>query len=63
MVQISQDAQQSQAANPLMPREDEMVELPAIDLTDTEENIVKGIYLQMTTIGFLQLKNIAGFDD
>lgn len=46
-----------------MPREDELVELPAIDLADTEANIVNGIYQQMTTIGFLQLKNIQGFDE
>ena len=52
-----------QETNPLMPREDELVELPAIDLADTEANIVNGIYQQMTTIGFLQLKNIQGFDE
>lgn len=40
-----------------------MVRLPAIDMTDTEENIVAQIYEQMTTLGFLQLKNIDGFNE
>lgn len=46
-----------------MPKEEEMVSLPAVDLSDTEENIVRGMYDQMTTLGFLQLKNVEGFDE
>ena len=49
--------------NPLMPTEAEMLELPAINMNDKEEKIVKAIYEQMTTLGFLQLKNIKGFDE
>ena len=46
-----------------MPREEDMVSLPAVDLKDSEENIVQQIYEQMTTLGFLQLKNVEGFDE
>ena len=34
----------TEVANPLMPKEEDMVRLPAIDMTDTEENIVAQIY-------------------
>ena len=40
-----------------------MVELPAVDLQGPEDEIVSQIYQQMTTLGFLQLKNIEGFDE
>ena len=46
-----------------MPREEDMIELPAIDMNDTEENLVAKIWEQMTTLGFIQLKNIEGFDE
>ena len=36
-----------------MPNEEEMVRLPAIDMTDTEENIVRQVHEMMTTVGFL----------
>ena len=49
--------------NPLMPSEAEMVELPAIDMQDSEESIVQQVYQMMTTTGFLHLKNIDGFDE
>ena len=46
-----------------MPREDELVELPAIDMNDSDENIAAQMHQMMTTVGFLQLKNIEGFDE
>ena len=47
-----------------LPSEDELYELPAIDMKDGDEsNLVRQIYEQMTTIGFLQLKNVEGFDE
>lgn len=36
-----------------MPSEQEMVRLPAIDLTDPEEVIVAQVIEMMTTVGFL----------
>ena len=46
-----------------MPSEEEMVRLPAIDLCDPEEVIVSQVIEMMTTVGFLQLKNIEGYDE
>ena len=34
----------TEVANALMPKEEDMVRLPAIDMNDTEENIVAQIY-------------------
>ena len=45
------------------PFEAEMVELPAIDMCASEDLIVAQVFQQMTTVGFLQLKNIEGFDE
>mmetsp|Transcript_35487 Transcript_35487/g.43446 ORF Transcript_35487/g.43446 Transcript_35487/m.43446 type:complete len:135 (+) Transcript_35487:19-423(+) len=49
--------------SPHYPTEEEMVELPAVDMQGPEDVIVAQIYEQMTTLGFLQLKNIEGFDE
>ena len=49
--------------NAQYPKESEMIELPAVDLQGPEDEIVAQIYQQMTTLGFLQLKNIDDFDE
>ena len=43
--------------------EKDLVSLPALDMNDTEENIVKSIMKQLAEVGFLHLKNIPGFSE
>lgn len=41
----------------------DLVELPAIDMSAPEEEIIPKIIEMMSTVGFLYLKNIKGFDE
>jgi isopenicillin N synthase-like dioxygenase len=41
----------------------DMVELPAIDMRDSDAEITKQLIHMLTTVGFLHLKNIEGFDE
>jgi isopenicillin N synthase-like dioxygenase len=43
--------------------EKDMVELPAIDMSEPDEVIVPQMMEMMTTLGFLHLKNCEGFDE
>ena len=55
--------QLGQEDNPMWPKAEDMVQLPAVDMAGPEDEIVRNIHQQMTTLGFLQLKNVAGFDE
>ena len=39
--------------NPHYPTEDEMIELPAVDMQGPEDEVAQQIYEQMTNLGFL----------
>ena len=43
--------------------EKDLVSLPALDMNDSEENIVASIMKQLTEVGFLHLKNVPGFSE
>lgn len=43
--------------------EKDLVSLPVIDLNDPEEKIIPEIMQMCSDIGFLNLKNVEGFDE